>query len=660
MSNNLIANRYEVFQHIGQGGMADVFLAVDTILNRQVAVKILRSELCSDAVSVLRFEREAQAATALSHPNIVEIYDVGEYKGHHYIVMEYVSGKSLKKMIQQRGALLTEEAIDIMLQLTSATAEAHRRGIIHRDIKPQNVIVKSDGSIKMLDFGIALAKGSMQLTQANNVMGSVHYLAPELAKGQSASPQSDIYALGICLFEMLTGDVPFKAEQAVQVALMHMHNEMPEVRSINPQIPQSVENIVIRATAKDPRMRYASCNDMLDELRSCLKPERKNVPKLNLADNTSLIESIKAEGKKKKEITNRMRRVDPDLSSSAEMRRTGPVIRKTVRRPAASNPRPAAPVQERPAPAPAPAPSPKPAPAPAPQPAPTPKPEPIPQPVPTIEQTYTEEEPVYVEPKRIVRTAVQRKPKTNKPLFYMLAVLLILLGISALIFILNATGVFNPSSNYVTVPDIIGSTLTDAKTTCTDNNLVLDTSNVEYTLTENVEKGQIISCNPAVGAEVEKGSPVSVTVSSGIGVRIGDYRGRNINEVIRELGQYNLLKVTTKEETDENAEAGSIIRQELMEPDTMFNPNNVSEILLVYASYPTVVIPAEINGMPVEEASKMLEAMGVEVFSSTLDTTGLSEEEIANLNTGVVVRSDPAAGSEYTQREDNYVVLYYY
>ena len=187
MSNNLIANRYEVFQHIGQGGMADVFLAVDTILNRQVAVKILRSELCTDAVSVLRFEREAQAATALSHPNIVEIYDVGEYKGHHYIVMEYVSGKPLKKMIQQRGALLTEEAIDIMIQLTSATAEAHRRGIIHRDIKPQNVIVKSDGSIKMLDFGIALAKGSMQLTQANNVMGSVHYLAPELAKGQSGA-----------------------------------------------------------------------------------------------------------------------------------------------------------------------------------------------------------------------------------------------------------------------------------------------------------------------------------------------------------------------------------------------------------------------------------------------------------------------------------------
>ena len=213
---NMIANRYEVFKHIGQGGMADVFLAVDTILNRQVAIKILRSELSTDAVSVLRFEREAQAATALTHPNIVDIYDVGDYKGHHYIVMEYVEGKTLKQVIQARGALLKEEAVDIMKQLVSAISEAHKRGIIHRDIKPQNVIVKADGTIKVLDFGIALAKGSMQLTQANNVMGSVHYLAPELARGESASVQSDIYALGIVLFEMLTGDVPFKADSAVQ------------------------------------------------------------------------------------------------------------------------------------------------------------------------------------------------------------------------------------------------------------------------------------------------------------------------------------------------------------------------------------------------------------------------------------------------------------
>lgn len=281
---NVVANRYEVVQHIGQGGMADVFLAIDTILNRHVAIKILRSDQSTDAISILRFEREAQAATTLAHPNIVEIYDVGEYKNHHYIVMEYVAGKTLKKVIRDRAPLLNLEAVDTMKQLTSAVAEAHKRGIIHRDIKPQNVIVKSDGSLKILDFGIATAKGSAQLTQANNVMGSVHYLAPELAKGEPASPQSDIYALGIVFYEMLTGDVPFKADQAVQIALQHMREPMPSVRKANPNVPQSVENIIIRATAKNPRLRYQSCDEMLKDLEKCMLPEHQNDKPLSLND----------------------------------------------------------------------------------------------------------------------------------------------------------------------------------------------------------------------------------------------------------------------------------------------------------------------------------------------------------------------------------------
>ncbi|NLH63707.1 MAG: Stk1 family PASTA domain-containing Ser/Thr kinase [Erysipelotrichaceae bacterium] len=279
---NIIANRYEVLSHLGKGGMADVFLGIDTILNRQVAIKVLRTEMNTDAVSILRFEREAQAAAALAHPNIVEIYDVGDYKGHHYIVMEYVVGQTLKQVIKSRGPLLNEEAVDIMKQMCSAIAEAHSRGIIHRDIKPQNVIVKADGSIKILDFGIATAKGAMQLTQANNVMGSVHYLAPELAKGEPSSPQSDIYALGICLYEMLAGDVPFKAEQAVQVALKHMRDPMPDIRAVNNTVPQSIENIITRATAKLPAQRYRSCDEMLRDISTCLRPDRRNEKKLIL------------------------------------------------------------------------------------------------------------------------------------------------------------------------------------------------------------------------------------------------------------------------------------------------------------------------------------------------------------------------------------------
>ena len=599
MSNNLIANRYEVFQHIGQGGMADVFLAVDTILNRQVAIKILRSELCTDAVSVLRFEREAQAATALAHPNIVEIYDVGEYKGHHYIVMEYVPGKPLKKVIQQRGALLKEEAVDIMKQLTSATAEAHRRGIIHRDIKPQNVIVKSDGSIKMLDFGIALAKGSMQLTQANNVMGSVHYLAPELARGESASPQSDIYALGIVLFEMLTGDVPFKADQAVQVALMQMHNTIPDVRSINPDLPQSVENIVIRATAKNPDQRYRSCNEMLDDLRTCLRPERLNEPKIKLA---TTAEQLNAKARREKEET-RMQAARNGLGDTGTQSR-GLLLKKKER-------------------------------------------------TGSIERTRSDGT-------RVINPAVERTAHTNRPLFFLLIFLLAILAMSGTYFALSLSGVFNPAAKTVEVPNLVGMSLTEAKATCTDGSLVLDTGNVEYTLTEDTEKGQIISVTPAAGTEVEKGSRVSVVVSSGIGVRVQDYTGAKLSDVIRDLSQYTYLKVSTREETSDTAAPGTVISQELLKPGDMFNPNTASEIRLVYSRYPTIIIPPEINGMLVEEASQLLESMGVEVFSSNLDTTGLSEEEIANLNTGVVIRSDPEAGSEYTQKDDTYVVLYYY
>ncbi len=272
---NVIANRYEIISYIGKGGMADVFLAVDLILNRQVAIKILHSDLSNDSTNILRFEREAQAAASLAHTNIVEIYDVGEYKDNHYIVMEYLEGKTLKEVIRKRSPLLVLEAIDILKQLCLAISAAHTSGIIHRDIKPQNIIVKADGTIKVLDFGIAIAKGNLQLTRANNVMGSVHYLAPELAKGEAASPQSDIYAIGVVFYEMLTGDVPFKADQAVQVAMKHLRSPIPSPRDKNSQIPQAVANICLKAMAKNKKDRYQTCAELLFDLDHCL--QKKNV-----------------------------------------------------------------------------------------------------------------------------------------------------------------------------------------------------------------------------------------------------------------------------------------------------------------------------------------------------------------------------------------------
>lgn len=272
----IVAKRYEIVKLIGQGGMADVYLAYDILLERNVAIKILRNELSNDAISLLRFKHEAVAVSKLNHPNIIEIYDIGEFDSRQYIVMEYVDGQTLKDLIVQRGGLYIEEAIYIMKQLISAVVEAHKSNIIHRDIKPQNILVKADGTVIITDFGIALAQNALHLTQKEMVMGSVHYLAPELARGETATYQSDIYALGIVFYELLTGRVPHRGETAIQIAMQHINEALPSIREENSLIPQAVENNIIKATFKDQKQRFSSAQDMLDDLQSVLLLSRSN------------------------------------------------------------------------------------------------------------------------------------------------------------------------------------------------------------------------------------------------------------------------------------------------------------------------------------------------------------------------------------------------
>lgn len=269
-----INDRYQIIRSIGEGGMANVYLAHDMILDRDVAVKILRGDLADDEKFVRRFQREAIAASSLSHPNIVEMYDVGEDNGKYYIVMEYVEGKTLKSLIKKRGALTLPEVIDIMQQLTSAISCAHDSNIIHRDIKPQNVLIKEDGIVKITDFGIAMALNSNELTQTNSVMGSVHYLPPEQANGKGATLKSDIYSLGIVMFELLTGKLPFRGENAVEIAIKQMKNQIPSVCSINENIPQSVENVILKACAKNPKNRYNTVKEMYADIETCLDEDR--------------------------------------------------------------------------------------------------------------------------------------------------------------------------------------------------------------------------------------------------------------------------------------------------------------------------------------------------------------------------------------------------
>ena len=272
----LINDRYEIEKLIGEGGMANVYLASDTILGRKVAVKVLRGDLAGDEKFVRRFQREALSASSLSHPNIVEIYDVGEDDGNFYIVMEYIEGKTLKQLIKKRGVLSLPETIDIMLQLSDALSTAHDSYIIHRDIKPQNIMIKESGLVKITDFGIAMALNNAQLTQTNSVMGSVHYLPPEQASGKGSTIRSDIYSLGILMFEMLTGKCPFKGDSAVEIALKHMKEPLPSVREINPVVPQSVENIILKASAKNPKNRYRDVREMAEDIETCLDESRED------------------------------------------------------------------------------------------------------------------------------------------------------------------------------------------------------------------------------------------------------------------------------------------------------------------------------------------------------------------------------------------------
>ncbi|AIE59607.1 Stk1 family PASTA domain-containing Ser/Thr kinase [Bacillus methanolicus] len=292
MIGKRISGRYKILKMIGGGGMANVYLAHDMILDRDVAVKMLRLDFANDEEFIRRFHREAQSATSLAHPNIVSIYDVGEENDLYYIVMEYVDGQTLKQYILQNSPIPTETALEIMQQLTSAISHAHQNDIVHRDIKPHNILLDKNGNVKVTDFGIAMALSATSITQTNSVLGSVHYLSPEQARGGMANKKSDIYSLGIVMFEMLTGRLPFSGESAVSIALKHLQSETPSLKRWNSSIPQSVENVVLKATAKDPFHRYDSVDEMEEDIRTALDPDRINEEKFVIPNDDEATKAI--------------------------------------------------------------------------------------------------------------------------------------------------------------------------------------------------------------------------------------------------------------------------------------------------------------------------------------------------------------------------------
>lgn len=296
IEGRIIGNRYEIVEKVGSGGMATVYKARDTILNRYVAVKVLRDEFTTDEEFIKRFNTEAQSAARLTHPNIVSVYDVGQEYNIYYIVMELVQGKTLKQIISEEGALPWKWTVNIAIQICSALEMAHKNGIIHRDIKPHNIIITEDGIAKVTDFGIAKAVSNSTITAFGTTLGSVHYFSPEHARGGYTDAKSDLYSLGVVMYEMVTGKVPFDADTPVSVALKHMQEEPTEPMKLNSRVPLAVNQIILKAMKKDPTLRYSSASEMMKDLSLALKDANGNfVRERNVSGETKVIPTISEE-----------------------------------------------------------------------------------------------------------------------------------------------------------------------------------------------------------------------------------------------------------------------------------------------------------------------------------------------------------------------------
>ncbi len=505
MKGQKISDRYQILKSIGEGGMANVYLAYDTILDRNVAVKVLRGDLAGDEKFVRRFQREALSASSLSHPNIVEVYDVGDDDGLYYIVMEYVEGQDLKSLIKKRGKLTVTEAVDIMKQISDGMSVAHDSYIIHRDIKPQNIMILDNGLVKIMDFGIAMAINSTQLTQTNSVMGSVHYLPPEQANGKGSTLQSDIYSMGIVMYELLTGKLPYKGDNAVEIALKHLKEPIPSVRETDASIPQAVENIVIKATSKNTKNRYEDAREMFEDLSTCLDDERKNEEKIELPYPDTLdgepIKKPTKDKKKKEKEKDPFEEFDEEFDEDKKSKKT---TRKEEKK---------------------------------------------------KEDVEDQNEVIAKE----ISEGDMKKNGGNKILIVLTIILTLLVVAITTVMVLipNIT-----KSESLVVPDVTGYTVEDAIKTLQDAGFVIADEQLKVA-SEEIGAGKIVKTIPLAGVKRTKGTSVTLTVSTGDQkITIEDYTGKNVNEVKGMLEARGLHVLIEAKDTDkENPSEYEIIDQ---------------------------------------------------------------------------------------------------
>ena len=620
--------------------MADVYLAKDIILNRTIAIKILRTSLAKDPIYVTRFQREASAAAALSHRNIVEIYDVGEDEDKYYIVMEYIPGTTLKELILKRGAVHVVEAIDIMKQVVSGIAKAHQLGIIHRDLKPQNILVTDSGVAKIADFGIASMQSLEQVTQTDVIMGSLHYLAPELARGEKATVQSDIYALGIVFYELLRGEVPFNGESPVNIALKHMQEDLPSLLEFNPSIPQSVENIIIKATAKNLNDRYNNANEMLEDLNTCM--DRLNEEKLkftydsepeptivldsrsvfntgNTADIPPVKEVIKEDKAKEEKGLKKLVTKFKGLSTKAK----AAIIIGTVLVVAVIafalyvNIRPdtnlmpdlEGKTQEQ-------------------------AQELLKDYKVTISDDIIEELSDEYDEGKIIETDPKKGTTIKEGDVVKLTI---------------------SKGKYIVVDDYVGMDVEKAEKAL--DKLGFDVT-IEYEISSKT-KGTVIEQSIDEGEKVdptEKKREITLTVSKGNYIVISDYLGMDIEKAKEALAK---LRFEVIEETEESEKPqGTVIKQSLQDGHKV-DPDETNRTITLTVSGGLKIEVPNVVGMEINAAKSRLESKNFNVVLSKLSTDSLSEDEIKNITINRVIRQSPDAFSTVDKNGET-VTLYYY
>jgi eukaryotic-like serine/threonine-protein kinase len=564
----LFAGRYRILKSIGRGGMADVYLAKDLILdNEEVAIKVLRTNYQTDQIAVARFQREARAMAELNHPNIVSIRDIGEEDGQQFLVMEYVDGSDLKKYIQDHAPLSNNEVVRIMEEVLSAMTLAHQQGIVHRDLKPQNILLTKDGTVKVTDFGIAVAFAETSLTQTNSMLGSVHYLSPEQARGSKATVQSDIYAMGIMLFEMLTGHIPYDGDSAVTIALQHFQKPLPSIIDENKNVPQALENVVIKATAKRLSDRYASTFEMSRDLMTALSYNRSREPKLVFEDteNTKTLPKV--------------------TTSTSVPSTTEPLLKK---------------------------------------------------------QKAAKEDKVATENQA---TKAKTKKKKSRRMFGTLMKIFFAVVIVAIAIFTYLT-LTSPST--VSVPDVAGSSLSEAKTTIKSSGLKVGT--VHKVSSDTVESGYVIKTSPTADSSKKEGSSIDIYVSKGSsGFKIKDYTGQDYQTAVKDLvNNYGVSEsqIEIEEVSTSDYDEGVIISQTPSEGET-FKVSGDDKITFKVATESTVTMP-NLTGYTYSEAIAALTALGV---SSSHITVYQADP---NSSTGYVQVSSPSSTATITAQTPYY------